>query len=104
MHFDCPKAPLYGPIARLQTFVLAAGATLIRFHRNNYLANSFNPNIGKNWSIPEDGARFNPFPGGNSANVPTVYVGDHFAAAALESVFQNVPHVPSPQSWRPNRI
>jgi hypothetical protein len=107
MPFDCPEAPLYGPIAQLQTTILLAETTLIRFHGNAYSANSFNPNANKKWKIPEHGARFNPFPDKNSINVPTIYSGNHFAAAALESVFHNVPHVPSPRflrsglaSWR----
>jgi hypothetical protein len=100
MSFDCPEAPLYGPIAPLQTYVLPIGAKLIRFHGNVHPANSFNPNIGKNWAIAEDGARFNPFPDNHSANVPTLYAGDNFAAAALESVFHNVPHAPSPRFLR----
>jgi RES domain len=105
MPSDCPKAPLYGPIPQLQTLVLGVGQTLVRFHGNAFPANSFNPNIGKDWAIPEHGARFNPFPNDHSANVPTVYAGDDFAGAALESVFHNVPHIPSPRfllrTWTP---
>ena len=107
MPSDCPIAPLYGPIAEVRTFVLPSGTTLTRFHGLKFPANSFNPNIGKDWTIPDHGARFNPFPDIHSTNVPTVYAGDDFAAAALESVFHNVPHIPSPpyprkdlEAWR----
>jgi hypothetical protein len=42
------------------------------------------------------GARFNPFPGAPAANIPTIYAADLLEAAALESIFHDVPHVPSP--------
>src|SRR6266571_3533525 len=96
MHFDCPRAPVSGHAPVLQTTVLSAGQTLVRFHATAFLSNSFNPNSGKDWSKPDDGARFNPFPGTDSINVPTLYAADSFAAAALESVFHAVAHVPSP--------
>jgi hypothetical protein len=80
----------------LQTAVLSAGLSLVRFHGTTFTANSFNPNAGKDWSKPDDGARFNPFPDLASKNVATLYAADGFAAAALESVFHAVAHVPSP--------
>jgi len=61
-----------------------------------YPANSFNPNIGKHIAVPEEGARFNPFPGAPTANIPTLYAADSLEAAALESIFHDVAHVPSP--------
>jgi RES domain len=61
-----------------------------------YSASSFNPNLGKHIEIPEEGARFNPFPGVPSANVPTLYAADTLGAAALESVFHDVEHAPGP--------
>ena len=111
MSSDCPEAPLYGPVAHLRTFVLPAGTTLVRFHGSAHPANSFNPNIGKKPAVPKDGAGFNPFPDENDVNVPTVYAGDNFSAAALESVFHDVPHTPSPRflqkhldSWQYTRL
>jgi len=77
-----------------------AGQALVRFHGAAFPANSFNPNSGKDWRKPVDGARFNPFPDSASINVPTIYAADSFAAAALESVFHNVAHVPSPYYLR----
>jgi hypothetical protein len=99
MPSDCPKAPIGGPHPTLQTITLPAGTPLVRFQlsASTYPANSFNPNTGKDWTKPRDGARFNPFPDAISkANVPSIYVADTFAAAALESVFHGVPHEPSP--------
>jgi RES domain len=46
--------------------------------------------------IATDGARFNPFPGFPNANIPTLYAGTTEHAAALESVFHDVEHIPNP--------
>jgi hypothetical protein len=75
---------------------LRAGIRLVRCHSNSFAANSFNPSTGKDWSVAEDGARFNPFPDAGLKNVPHLYTADNFTAAALESVFHAVQHVPSP--------
>jgi RES domain len=65
-----------------------------------YQPNSFNPNIGKNWTIATDGARFNPFPDLAGVNVPTIYAATTYEAAALESVFHQVPHIETPEIMR----
>ena len=62
--------------------------------------NSFNPNVGKNWTMDTDGARFNPFPDKSGDNVPTIYAATSYEAAALESVFHAVPHVQTPEIIR----
>jgi hypothetical protein len=72
----------------------------LRFHKNIFPADSFNPNSGRRIDLPEDGARFNPFPGAPAPNVPTLYAASSLTAAALESVFQDVEHVPSPKYAR----
>jgi hypothetical protein len=112
MSFNCPPAPASGAVAlALETTTLAAGTQLIRFHKKGRTASSFNPNIGKRIEIEEDGGRFNPFPGAPASNVPTLYAADTLEAAALESVFHDVEHCPSPSylrtrlaSWRYSRI
>jgi hypothetical protein len=75
---------------------LPKGKVLFRFHKNTNAADSFNPNAGRRIDVPEDGSRFNPFPGAPATNVPTLYAADTLTAAALESVFHNVEHIPSP--------
>ena len=77
---------------------LPAGRTLFRFHKNAiaYPPESFNPNTGRHIEDPDDGARFSPFPGVPSINIPTLYAADTLQGAALESVFHDVAHVPSP--------
>lgn len=74
---------------------------LVRFHSPGYPVTSFNPNrdptgLVRNMDRPEGGARFNPFPDVGGSNVPTLYAGTTEHAAALESVFHDVPHVPDP--------
>lgn len=97
MPSNCPKAPDSGPAPAIQTHKLSSGAILTRFHSDAFPANSFNPNIGKDWTIPDHGARFSPFPDDHGKNVPSLYAADDFSAAALESVFHAVEHVPSPR-------
>jgi len=112
MSFKCPLAPAgANPALVLQTLPLSAGTKLFRFHGTTYGADTFNPNIGRRIEVPEDGARFNPFPGAPADNIGTLYAADTFEAAALESVFHAVEHVPSPDfprvqlaDWRYSRL
>jgi len=98
MSSKCPPAPTGAGAFKIQTTVLAKGRVLFRFHKSltSHPANSFNPNTGKHIDIPEEGARFNPFPGAPSPNVPTLYAADTLNAAALESAFHDVEHAPGP--------
>jgi hypothetical protein len=101
MSFNCPIAPTStGSISPLRMTSLPGGTTLFRFHKNVFEPDSFNPNSGRRIDLPEDGARFNPFPGAPASNVPTLYAASSLAAAALESVFHDVEHVPSPKYAR----
>lgn len=97
MSSNCPPAPVSAnPALILQTSTLAAGTKVFRFHARVRSADSFNPNEGKRIDVPEDGSRFNPFPGAPMPNIPTLYAADTLQAAALESVFHDVEHCPSP--------
>jgi hypothetical protein len=96
MSSNCPIAPTFGSALIVQTNSLPSGTVLFRFHKNIYKADSFNPNADKRIELPEAGARFNPFPGAPATNIPTLYAADTLMAAALESVFHDVAHVPSP--------
>ena len=112
MSSRCPVAPGHHKSnLSLQLTTVAAGTRLVRFHGGTWPAHSFNPNTGKRIDVPTDGARFNPFPGTGGINVPTLYAADDVERAALESVFHDVPHIPSPAfarsqltAWRYNRI
>jgi hypothetical protein len=97
MPIKCPPAPVAAnPALVVQTSILKAGTALTRFHSKARGGNVYNPNTSKRIDIEEDGARFNPFPGAPATNVPTLYAADNFGAAALESVFHGVKHIPSP--------
>jgi RES domain len=96
MPFSCPKAPDSGPAPIIHTTTLLVGTKLVRFHGSSFAGNSFNPNTGKCWTVAEDGSRFNPFPNARGQNVSHLYAADNFAAAAIESVFHAVQHIPSP--------
>jgi hypothetical protein len=98
----CPKAPSRAKSSLPQAETIPPGTVLTRFRGKphdpaRYPANSFNPNIGKDWTIATDGARFNPFPASGGGNVPTLYAASSYAAAALESLFHDVPHEASPE-------
>jgi hypothetical protein len=98
MSSSCPIAPTGASSLTAHLVELPAGRVLFRFHKStsSHPPDSFNPNTGKRIDIPEDGARFNPFPGAPAINIPTLYAADTFQGAALESVFHEVAHVPSP--------
>ncbi len=112
MSSNCPTASTTAdPTLVLQTATLKAGIRLVRFQGMIYPADSFNPNTNKHIEIPEHGARFNPFPGAPLKNIGTLYAADSLEAAALESVFHDVDHTPSPwfpraklADWRYSRI
>jgi len=96
MSSSCPIAPSLALGLSLKTTPLKKGTLLVRCHKGGHPANSFNPNTGKHIFIPEEGARFNPFPGAPAANISTLYAADLLEAAALESIFHDVEHIPSP--------
>ena len=102
----CPSAPSSPKGALPQPEVIPAGTLLTRFRgmavspAKAHPPNSFNPNVGKNWTMDTDGARFNPFPDKSGDNVPTIYAATSYEAAALESVFHTVPHVQTPEIIR----
>lgn len=81
----------------VQTTRLPKGTLLFRFHGPTFAANSFNPNSGRRIRLPKDGSRFNPFPGAPASNIPTLYAATTLKAAALESVFHDIEHIPSPK-------
>lgn len=102
----CPKAPRSPSGALPQTILIPVGTTVTRFRgivvppATAFPANSFNPNTAKNWTIATEGARFNPFPDTAGNNVPTIYAATTYEAAALESVFHQVPHIETPEVTR----
>ena len=101
MNAHCPHPPTAPTSLAVELRELPAGTRLIRFHSPKFAALSFNPNVDaagvpRRMDIATDGARFNPFPNLAGVNVSTLYAGTTEHAAALESVFHDVPHVPDP--------
>lgn len=58
---------------------------LHRIHHERYPGDVFNPGISGN-------ARFSPIKDSGGASIPTLYAGDSFECAAMETVFHDVPH------------
>ena len=96
MSGHCPLAPAAPNPLDVALVDVEADSELVRFHSPAYAANAFNPNAGKKMEDAAAGARFSPFSVANGINVPTTYAGTTVLAAALESVFHDVPHIPNP--------
>jgi RES domain len=98
---DCPMPLGIAEPIDLTLKPLRAGASLWRFHSSDYPGVSFNPHLDRTGrpkpiDLAEGGARFSPFPDASGKNVPTFYAGSTEKAAALESVFHDLPHEPNP--------
>jgi len=78
----------------IQTAILKAGSALTRFHSKSRTGNIITEHR-KRIEIEEEGARFNPFPE-LRRQCAYVYAADNLTAAALESIFHAVKHIPSP--------
>jgi hypothetical protein len=105
MTAGCPLPPSGTANLKVGLAEVSVGTALIRFHPSKYRGTSFNPNIDefgkpRNMDDARAGARFSPFAdligAGSGANVSTLYAGTTDRAAALESVFHDLPHMPSP--------
>lgn len=101
MTANCPHAPRKPATLGVELRELPSGTRLVRFHSPEYPALSFNPNVDsagapRSMAISTEGARFNPFPDTAGVNVSTLYAGTTEHAAALESVFHDMPHAPDP--------
>lgn len=101
MTADCPHPPAAPGHLGVELREVPVGTRLVRFHSPAYPALSFNPNLDsagapRQMNVEEDGSRFNPFTNAAGSNVSTLYAGTTEHAAALESVFHDVPHVPDP--------
>jgi hypothetical protein len=101
MSATCPLPPPGAADLKVLLSQVPVGTELIRFHSPKFRGIAFNPNIDnhgrpKRMEDPLAGARFSPFAGVNGINVGTLYAGTTERAAALESVFHELPHVPNP--------
>ena len=97
MPIKCPPAPVAAnPSLVVQTAILKAGSALTRFHSKSRAGNIYNPNTGKRIEIEEARRSIQSVAWSSAANVPTLYAADNLTAAALESIFHAVKHIPSP--------
>lgn len=80
------QTPAPGKTLRIKTKVWPKEKPLHRIHRNAFTANAFNPGLGN--------ARFSPIYDSNGNPIPTIYAGDDFECAAMESVFHDISFEP----------
>lgn len=82
------------PPARLQvsTTNWPKGTLIHRVHLDRYSGEAFNPGIKGN-------ARFSPIKDSQGNAIPTLYGGDTFECAAMETVFHDVAYAPGPKTY-----
>lgn len=71
--------------------------TLHRIHLEKYAASQFNPGV-------EGNARFSPIRNAAGKPVPTLYGGNGFECAAMETVFHDVPFAPGFKSYDKTKL
>ena len=71
----------------LSMIILPVDSILHRVHLAHYGATAFNPGVHGN-------ARFSPIRNAEGQPIPTLYAGASLACALMETVFNDVPHVP----------
>lgn len=81
----------------LTHYLLPVGTSLHRIHQACYGATQFNPGNKGN-------ARFSPISRPDGVTIPTLYAGDTFDCAAMESVFHDVPFIPGFKSMAKSRL
>ena len=76
----------------LSTMTWHKGTALHRVHLEKYASNEFNPGVNGN-------ARFSPIKNAKGEPVLTLYGGNTFERAAMETVFHDVPFAPGFKSY-----
>lgn len=76
--------------------ILDVATTLHRIHQDLYSASEFNPGKGN--------ARFSPINDSSGKAIPTIYAGETFECAAMESVFHDVPFQPGAKLYNKARL
>lgn len=77
--------------------VWPAGQEIHRIHLDIYAADDFNPGVRGN-------ARFSPIQSSTKVAIPTLYGGDTFDCAAMETVFHDVPFTGGLKQHDKNRL
>jgi hypothetical protein len=73
------------------------GGTLHRVHLKKYAGEEFNPGVTGN-------ARFSPIKSAKGEPIPTLYGGNTFACAAMETVFHDVPFASGFKSYDKSKL
>lgn len=76
---------------------LPRGQVLHRIHDEAFAGDAFNPGLAGN-------ARFSPIQTADGRPIPTLYAAATFEAAAMESVFHDVPHAPGLKAYDKRRL
>ncbi|NHZ92217.1 RES domain-containing protein [Massilia sp. CCM 8733] len=87
--FDPP--PLNVDAANVTRTSLDVNTILHRIHQDTFGALQFNPGFGN--------ARFSPINDAVGKSIPTIYAGETFECAAMESVFHDVPYAPGLKAY-----
>ncbi|WP_040065064.1 RES domain-containing protein [Pseudomonas batumici] len=91
---ETPKPP---KVLRVTAMTLPKKTVLHRIHLEQYRAGQFNPGIRGN-------ARFSPIQTADGQPIPTLYGASTFAAAAMETVFHDVPHAAGYKSFDKRKL
>ena len=94
-----PSQGVPEPLATLHItpYFWMAGVALHRVHLERYEAGAFNPGLKGN-------ARFSPILDAAGAAIPTLYGGDTFQCAVMETVFHDVPFAPGFKSFDKRKL
>jgi hypothetical protein len=76
---------------------LPAGAELHRVHPEEYGATQFNPG-------PKGNARFSPINDLKGQSIPTIYAGESFECATMETVFHDVSYAPGLKAYPKSKL
>jgi hypothetical protein len=82
--------------ANVTRAVLEVNTTLHRMHHDAYGALEYNPGLGN--------ARFSPIKDAKGKSIPTIYAGQTFECAAMESVFHDVSYAPGLKAYDKARL
>lgn len=87
---DPRGAPYPSERLRLRFTTIEPGSTFHRFHMSQYPATVFN-------DTDKGQARFSPIRNRNGEIIPTLYGAETFDCAAMETIFRDLAHIPSPR-------
>jgi hypothetical protein len=85
------------PILHLSRITWKKDQLIHRIHADKYAGNAFNPGLQGN-------ARFSPIKDSRAIAIPTLYGGDTFECAAMETVFHDVPYAPGPKTYDKGKL